>query len=151
VEHVWVLESNVDHLTGEEIGGLFDVLFGAGALDVLYLPGIMKKNRPGGLLQVVCSESRLTEVQAAMFRHSLTLGLRRRLMERVALPRRPSTLQTQWGQVEAKEVEIYGERYSRPEFESLKRLAERTGRSVVQLRYLLGGDDPGDRGDPEGE
>ena len=44
LERVMVLETNVDHLTGEEIGGVFNVLLDAGALDVLFLPGVMKKN-----------------------------------------------------------------------------------------------------------
>ena len=38
-----VIETNIDHLTGEEIGYLFDVLLDAGASDVSITPIIMKK------------------------------------------------------------------------------------------------------------
>jgi len=48
LERVTVLETNVDHLTGEEIGGVFGVLLDAGALDVLFLPGVMKKKPARG-------------------------------------------------------------------------------------------------------
>jgi len=88
----------------------------------------------------------MDEVQASLFRNSLTLGLRRRLLERVTLSRRTGAVQTGWGEVESKEVDVFGERYSRPEYESLKRLAEKTGRSVVQLRYLLGAGSHGGEG-----
>ena len=57
-----------------------------------------------------------------------------------ALPRVAVTRQTPWGEVAAKETVVGGERYARPEFEALQALAERTGRSVAQLRYLLGED-----------
>ncbi len=137
VEEVWVLETNIDHLTGEEVGSLFDPLFAAGAADVLYLPGVMKKNRPGGQLQVVCEHGVLEAVQGAMFRHSLTLGMRRRRMERVVLPRRGITVETRYGPVEAKAMELEGRNLARAEYEALERLAAKTGRSVAELRYLL--------------
>ena len=137
IERIWVLECNIDHMTGEEIGDLFEVLQAAGALDVLYIPGLMKKNRPGGLIQVLCRPKELDSVQQSLFKHSLSLGVRRRESERVVLPRRQQRLQTPMGEVQAKAVELEGTTWSRPEFEALKQLADKTGRSVVQLRYLL--------------
>ena len=52
-DEIDVIETNIDHLTGEEIGYLFDVLLDAGASDVSITPIIMKKNRPGNLLKVI--------------------------------------------------------------------------------------------------
>ena len=137
-EKVWVLESNLDHLSGEEIGGAFEELFRAGALDVLYLPGIMKKNRPGGMLQAVCTPESVDRVEKAFFKQTLTLGIRRKEMERRILPRRPSRLETAWGAMEAKSFSPDGMEIQRPEYEALKELADRTGRSVAELRYLMG-------------
>lgn len=137
-QKIWVLESNLDHLTGEEIGGLFDPLFKAGALDVIYMPGIMKKNRSGGLLQVMCKAEDLFLIQKTLFHHSLTLGVRQKEMERVVLSRNQDMISSSLGEIKAKEIELDGEKYSRPEYEALKELADKTGRSVVQLRYLLG-------------
>ena len=137
VEEVWVLETNIDHLTGEEVGSLFDPLFAAGAADVLYLPGVMKKNRPGGQLQVMCEQSALEAVQETLFRHSLTIGMRRRRMERVVLPRTGITVESRYGPVEAKALELEGRHLARAEYEALERLAAKTGRPVAELRYLL--------------
>ncbi len=141
VEQVWVLESHVDHLTGEELGAFFPALQEAGALDVLFLPGVMKKNRPGGALRVICGEEHLEAVQAAFFRHSLTLGLRRSRMERVVLPRRAGHVESAFGPLEAKDFELEGRWLHRPEHEALRRLAEKTGRSVAELRFLLAGEE----------
>ena len=140
LERIVVLETNVDHLTGEEIGGVFGVLLDAGALDVLFLPGVMKKNRPGGLLQVLCRPEDLGRIRDLTFAQTMTLGLRMTETTRAVLPRAASTRTTPWGEVSAKETEIDGRRYARPEFEALQALAKRTGRSVAQLRYLLGED-----------
>lgn len=137
LERVMVLETNVDHLTGEEIGGVFNVLLDAGALDVLFLPGVMKKNRPGGLLQVLCRPGDLARIRDLTFAQTMTLGLRMTETTRAVLPRAASTRPTPWGDVSAKETVIDGESYCRPEFEALQALAKRTGRSVAQLRYLL--------------
>ncbi|MFO7877508.1 MAG: nickel pincer cofactor biosynthesis protein LarC [Desulfovermiculus sp.] len=139
VEPVMLLESNVDHLTGEEIGSVYAPLFNAGALDVIYLPGVMKKNRPGGLLQVLCRKQDLARVQACFVDQTMTLGLRRREVERIILPRQKESRETAWGPIDSKVVSWQDQEWSRPEFEALQDLAQKTGRSVVQLRYLLQG------------
>lgn len=140
MERVMVLETNVDHLTGEEIGGVFGELLAAGALDVLFLPGVMKKNRPGGLLQILCRPEDLARIRDLAFAQTMSLGLRITETRRAVLPRAATTRRTPWGDLPAKETTVDGERYARPEFEALQALARRTGRSVTQLRYLLGED-----------
>ena len=137
LERVMVLETNVDHLTGEEIGGVFAPLLEAGALDVLFLPGVMKKNRPGGLLQILCRPQDLPRIRDLAFAQTMTLGLRITETTRAVLPRAAATRPSPWGDLPAKETTVDGRRYSRPEFEALQDLARRTGRSVAQLRYLM--------------
>jgi uncharacterized protein (TIGR00299 family) protein len=139
-ERIVVFETNVDHLTGEEIGGVFGVLLDAGALDVLFLPGVMKKNRPGGLLQVLCRPKDMERIRDLTFAQTMTLGLRITETTRVVLPRATAVRQTPWGEARAKETELDGQRYTRPEFDALQDLARRTGHSVAQLRYLMGED-----------
>jgi hypothetical protein len=139
VERIFILESNIDHLTGEEIGGLYEPFLAAGALDVIYLPGLMKKNRSGGLLQIVCRHEDLSRVQSCLVDQTMTLGFRRTEVERVVLPRHAESRKTPVGDVDCKTTTWKGEQWSRPEFEALQRLAHKTGRSVVQLRYMLQG------------
>ncbi len=145
-EDVYVLESHVDHLAGEDLGGFFEVAFEAGALDVLYMPGIMKKNRPGGLLTVLCRPEDLAPVQAAFFKHTLTLGIRRNRVERVVLERRETEIDTPFGKVRAKEFELDGKTHRSLEYDSLAELACGTGRSVPELRMLLSGEFGSKRG-----
>lgn len=137
-ETVAVLESHIDHLTGEEIGHAFAMLQEAGAVDVIWLPGIMKKNRPGGVFRVICMPDKLDAVQAAFFRHTHTLGIRRCFMERVALPRRPGTLGAKQGPLEAKCYEVDGVTYTRAEFEALAKAAAKEGKGIPALRFTAG-------------
>src|SRR3954453_3026748 len=50
---VWVLETNLDDISGEVVGHTTAKLFDAGALDVYTTSIQMKKNRPGVLLSVL--------------------------------------------------------------------------------------------------
>ncbi len=138
-EYIWILESNVDHLTGEELGAVFEPMFAAGALDVLYLPGIMKKNRSGGLLKVLCQNQDVHSVRDEFFRQTLTLGIREYQVRRTLLERQKSSRDTPWGPLQTKQIKWQGQSFERAEYEALLKLAEKTGRSVVQLRYMLWG------------
>ncbi|HZL88208.1 MAG TPA: nickel pincer cofactor biosynthesis protein LarC, partial [Pirellulaceae bacterium] len=53
-DQVWVLETNLDDISGEIIGHTTTKLLEAGALDVYTTSIQMKKNRPGVLLSVLC-------------------------------------------------------------------------------------------------
>ncbi|MCA9208327.1 MAG: nickel pincer cofactor biosynthesis protein LarC, partial [Planctomycetales bacterium] len=57
-DQVWVLETNLDDVTGELIGHCTTLLFDAGALDVYTTAIQMKKNRPGVKLTVLCQADR---------------------------------------------------------------------------------------------
>lgn len=140
VETVVQLETHLDHLTGEELGRCFDVLPQAGALDVLWLPGVMKKNRPGGVLRVLCTPCARSGVEAAIFEHTHTLGIRRQMMERVVLARDVSRVELGNDAVPAKGYEVDGVTFSRPEYEALCDLSRRTGRSLPALRMMLWGE-----------
>ncbi|MBQ1269148.1 MAG: DUF111 family protein, partial [Clostridia bacterium] len=61
-DEIDVIETNIDHLTGEEIGYLFDVLLDAGASDVSITPIIMKKNRQGSLLKVISRKDKREDI-----------------------------------------------------------------------------------------
>lgn len=120
---VEVLESHIDHLTGEEIGHALTALMDAGAKDALWLPGIMKKGRPGGALRVLCDAGRLDAVEAAFFRHTHTLGIRHCSMERHLLPREAASVVVEGRTLPAKAYTLEGGAYIRPEHDALADLA----------------------------
>ena len=136
VETVAVLESHIDHLTGEELGHAFAMLQGAGAVDVIWLPGVMKKNRPGGVFRAICMPDKVEEVQTAFFRHTHTLGIRRSFVERVILPREEMMVETVHGSLEAKCYEVEGTVYTRVEFEALVRAAAREETGLPAMRFV---------------
>mgnify|MGYP001556964704 CR=1 FL=1 len=119
------------------MGAFIEADLAAGVLDVLFTPGVMKKNRPGGQLQVVCRLKDTDLVQESFFRHSLTLGIRKTLTQRVTLKREASTLKTPLGELDAKRFHLGKDSFEKPEFEALKALAIKTGRSVAELKFLL--------------
>jgi len=130
---IWVLESNIDHLSGEEIGVFIEELQQAGALDAVYYPGVMKKNRPGGMLQVIAPCGHVRAVRAAYFRNSLTLGIREQLVRRSILRREPEVRRTVWGEVQGKAFYVQGRKLWRPEMDDVLRKAKRANVSVAEF------------------
>ena len=101
-DFILVLESNLDDVTGEQIGFAIDRLWNAGALDVFTVPIQMKKNRPGTLLTVIANPTDRKEMESILFQHTGTLGIRYRKQARTILPRSIVEVATPWGTVSGK-------------------------------------------------
>ena len=135
-EDVMQLECHLDHLTGEELGTALEQLAAAAdVLDVLWLPGTGKKNRPAGLLRVLCRPADTENVARAVLRHTHTLGLRRQLLQRLVLPRRATTCACGGASLPAKEYELEGRAYVRPEADAVARQAAALGLGAPALRF----------------
>lgn len=101
-ETVTVLETQIDDLSPQAIGYVFEALLGAGALDVFTQPVGMKKCRPGVLLTVICPNDRIYACEAVLFRETTTLGIRRSTQHRTMLDRQIKSVQTPYGEVRVK-------------------------------------------------
>jgi uncharacterized protein (TIGR00299 family) protein len=131
---VVVLETNLDDAPPEVVGYCFERLFAAGALDVFAVPILMKKNRPGVLLSVICEGEKAGELEAVLFRETATFGVRRHTAERAKLRREAVTVQTPWGPVRAKRGwRADGFEVLTPEYEDCARVAREHG---VPLREV---------------
>jgi pyridinium-3,5-bisthiocarboxylic acid mononucleotide nickel chelatase len=75
-EEITVLETNVDDVSPEVLGGLQDTLVEAGARDVSILPATMKKSRPGHLVKVICRPPDAERVARRLAEETGTLGVR---------------------------------------------------------------------------
>jgi len=75
-EEITVLETNVDDVTPEVLGGLQDSLAQVGARDVSVLPATMKKSRPGHLVKVVVKPEDADRVARRLAEETGTLGIR---------------------------------------------------------------------------
>ena len=119
------MEVNLDDISGEILGYLMDVLIESGANDVYYTPIYMKKNRPGILLQLLCSKENLSKMKQILFKETTTLGVRYYPLTVHRAERRFRKVSTEWGMVTVKEGIYEGQVIqSSPEFEECKKIAE---------------------------
>jgi uncharacterized protein (DUF111 family) len=127
-DQVWVLETNLDDLPAEVVGYCYDLLLGAGALDVFTTPSFMKKNRPGMLLSVLASEPAVPALEEILFRETATFGIRRYPVSRHKLERKPHAVSTPWGPVQGKLGWLNGRPpVFTPEYEDCARVARENG------------------------
>ena len=123
-DSVIVLESNLDDVTGEQIGFAIEKLWRAGALDVFAIPIQMKKNRPGTLLTVIAKLQDRQTMQGILFQHTGTLGIRYRKQVRTILQRAAIHITTEWGTVRGKVSELpSGEVNFSPEYDDCSKIA----------------------------
>lgn len=132
-ETIWVLESNVDDSTGEQLGYAMEAMLKAGALDVHYLPAFMKKNRPGWLLRVITKADNIAELEKTIYNTTTTIGIRRQMLERTSLKREIITVRLPCGEAKVKKC-FYGESvFYYPEHESIRALIETSGMDYKTL------------------
>jgi uncharacterized protein (TIGR00299 family) protein len=131
---VWVLETNLDDMTGEQVGYCMEKLAQAGALDAFTAPVQMKKGRPGVQVTVLCEPERLRAAEEVLWRHTTTLGVRRCLWQRSKLSRQVRTAQTPYGPVRVKVASLGREVLRcKPEYEDCRALAEASGVPLEQV------------------
>jgi len=127
-DRVWVLETNVDDMTLEVFGYVYEKLFAAGAIDVYMTPVQMKKSRPGIVITCLCPIGAEAKVEAALFSETTTFGIRRHLVERTKLIRELKLIRTSHGDVHVKLGFLGGDLKSvSPEYEDCRRIAEQSG------------------------
>lgn len=142
-DEIDVIETNIDHLTGEEIGYLFDVMMEAGASDVSVTPIIMKKNRPGNLLKVISKKEKREIILNAIFKETGSLGIRIAPHIHRGIAKREFEVET--FNINGKDYDvtfktgyINGEIISRrPEYEDLKRIAKESGLALREIREMI--------------
>jgi hypothetical protein len=138
VETIVMLEANLDDTNPEWMGFIMDRLFEAGALDVVFYPGQMKKNRPGILVQVMAHPQKRDELMDILFRESTTLGVRFRYSQRKVLQRSIEEIDSPWGKILVKKVSrADGSFFFHPEYEACKKIAEKHGLPIKEIYYWV--------------
>jgi uncharacterized protein (TIGR00299 family) protein len=134
---ITVLETNLDRATSETLGGLLDSLFKAGALDVYFTPILMKKNRPGHLLTILCNIEKKDKLAGIVFERGMTLGMRARTVSRIKLKRKTMTVVTSGGDVSVKLADLDGRYLIFPEYDDMAAAMERSGKSYEDIFYEI--------------
>jgi uncharacterized protein (DUF111 family) len=140
VDTVVVLETNLDDTSPEWIGYLMARLFEAGALDVVFCPVHMKKNRPGVQAQIIGRPEHKDTLMQILFRESGTLGVRFRYSQRKALKRSTVEVESAWGKIKVKKViGSAGVPSFLPEYEACREVALKNNRPLREIFYWVMG------------
>ena len=134
---LWLLQCNLDDMTGEELGFAQEELMKAGARDVWTSAIGMKKGRPGVLFSVLCKEEKREDLLRLLFLHTTTLGVRCFPCERYELERAFSTKETPFGNIRVKQAFGYGVSREKAEYEDLARLAREKGLPLRDIKKKL--------------
>ena len=138
-----VIETNLDHLTGEEIGYLFDKLLDNGASDVSITPIIMKKNRQGSLLKVISKRKNRNQLVNVIFKETGSLGIRiapnlHRGIAKREFVKKEFEINGEIFEVTFKNGYVNGEIISsRAEYEDLKKIAQKTGLPLIKVKEMI--------------
>ena len=134
VERLVMLACDIDDMTGEYVAALSDDLRAAGALDVVIIPTIMKKGRPGARIEVLADPALATDLERHLLTSSTSIGVRRLEVERRALPREVKTVVVEGERIRVKIVTLPdGTTRAKPEFEDVRIAAERLGKPAARI------------------
>jgi uncharacterized protein (TIGR00299 family) protein len=150
-EELLLMEAAIDDMTGEELGFLMERFFASGALDVNLIPCVMKKSRPGTIVQILApSETSAPGVQDVLrelfFRLSSTAGFRETAVRRHSLRRKERVKKGKAAEGEFRIKEVFygktaeGEEAvlrSKIEYEDRARLARERGVSLEEAKRLI--------------
>ncbi|TKB68918.1 MAG: nickel pincer cofactor biosynthesis protein LarC [Nitrospira sp.] len=125
------IETNLDDLSPQTYEYIMEQLFQVGAVDVVLVPVVMKKSRPGILLSCLATEDRTDAVIEVLFQETTTLGVRLHEVRRQVLTRRFVPVTTPGGVIRMKVAEVgAGWEKAAPEYEDCKAIAQRTGQPL---------------------
>ena len=127
-ETVAVIETNIDDMNPQLYDYVMERLLAMEVLEVFITPILMKKNRPGHLLTIICPSEKLPSVTKFLLRETTTLGLRWHEEERAKADREILTRETKYGKIRFKLARWDGRVVNlSPEYEDCKRSALKKG------------------------
>ena len=142
-DQIMVLESHLDDITGELLGATFENLANEqGVLDVSVYPLIMKKNRPGHCIRVLCTPDASQRVSKKIIETTGTLGVRHYLASRHTAVREVVTKVVKFGTseypVRVKIAKYEGKTVSvKPEFDDLMHISRLTGEPITSIQKRI--------------
>ncbi|MBA4322247.1 MAG: TIGR00299 family protein, partial [Odoribacter sp.] len=129
-----LIECNIDDMNPEFFEYISEKLFNSGASDVFLTNIIMKKGRPGILLNVILEKEVTETIKEILFTETTTLGIRSFPFSKDTLVRKFESIDTIWGKVNIKRS-FYKEREvsCKPEYEECRKIAAKFGIPVREV------------------
>ena len=131
------LSCNIDDMTGEAMGYAINILLENNALDVFTTPIQMKKNRPAVMLTVLCKLVDADKFAKLMLLHTTSFGIRKKECERYTLERSFENKTTSIGEITIKNGKGYGISKSKPEYESVAKIAKQNNIPLSDVYKIL--------------
>lgn len=132
-EELLLVETNIDNMNPEIYPYIIEKLLTNGAHDAYLVPIIMKKGRPGILLSSLIPSSLLEKISNLIFRETTTLGLRVIEVGRRKVFREIKMINTRFGDIKVKIVNMDGKVRYVPEFEECKRIAQEKDIPLIEV------------------
>ncbi|MBN1193332.1 MAG: nickel pincer cofactor biosynthesis protein LarC [Coriobacteriia bacterium] len=137
-EDIVVLETNIDHLTPEELAVAADRLHEAGSLDVWQTPVVMHKGRASTLLSVLATTATAPRLAERIIAETGTLGVRMIPAPRRLVERDVAEIETSLGKARFKTAYLPGTgRVLRVESDDASRIAAGHNMAVDEAARLL--------------
>ena len=127
------ISTNIDNMTGEQLGYLYEKLMEKGALDVAFIPAFMKKNRPAYVVNIMTYEQNKENIIYTLFKYSSTIGMRIEKMERVVMNRKIVEKEVLGEKIRVKEISYKDITRFSPEYEDVKRIAKIKNISIDEV------------------
>ena len=131
------MSCNLDDMTPEEIGYAVEQLLLSSVLDVFTTSIMMKKQRPGTMLTVLCKEDDMDKVRELIFRHTTSLGIRYHRYNRYILNRSTGDIDWEGNRIVFKRSSGYGVKRHKYEYDSLATIAKQNDMSLLDLKRQL--------------
>nr|WP_241776202.1 nickel pincer cofactor biosynthesis protein LarC [Methanosphaera sp. WGK6] len=140
---ITILETNIDTLTGEVLGNLYDKLLSEGARDVSIIPTMMKKNRPGHIVKVISRNSDAEHLVKIIMEETGTLGVRmiptihrgvatrENVYHEININDTLENIRFKIGYIDDKIIKCT------PEYEDIKKIADKTNIPIKDLMNIV--------------
>ena len=143
IDEIVVLETHIDDLTGEILGQIIEEFQNdSKVLDISIYNLIMKKNRPGHCIRILCSQEDKHFVIEKLIRSTGTLGVRifpvqRHIAIRDIQIKKVLLYDKEW-EIKIK-IAKFGEKIvsMKPEFEDLKMLSNKLNKPIKEINDLV--------------
>jgi uncharacterized protein (DUF111 family) len=137
LEEIVQLAADIDDMSPEYVAAVAEQLRSAGALDVVLLPTLMKRGRPGTRIEVLARPASAGVLEDILLTESTTIGVRWVRLTRRVLPRETGFVEVLGKRIGVKIVTLPGGgRRATPEFADVQRVAQQTGRPLRDIFQL---------------
>jgi uncharacterized protein (TIGR00299 family) protein len=129
-----MIQCNIDDMNPEFFEHISDELFKAGASDVFINNIIMKKGRPGNVLNIICECGHEDKIKDIIFTESTTVGVRTYPFRKDTLVRKFDVVQSPYGNITIKRSYYKDKEVScKPEYEECRKIALEKGIPVKEV------------------